>query len=530
MSHHSRSKLVVIGLDGLNFDVIQRLLPKEVLPAIWGQILKSASGELTSVFPTHSASAWVSFMTGQTPARHGIFDFKLRRPDGRYQHAKPALENTIWHFLGSVGYRLGVFNFPMTFPPDPINGWMVSGMLSPDLQRFTYPNALAGELTGVFPEYMLDVEWMLYEGQEQKLLHAMTAMVKQRAMIARYLLEHYPVDVFAMAFIATDRAQHALWRYLDPLHPGYDAKKARALRPAIYHFYTELDRAVASVLEYTGSQSSVLLLSDHGFQAAAWQFHVDGWLQSQGWQRQRSVSGKLKQQISKMEPAKMRHLRRRLWPDLSRHVPAFQPGGSINWSKTLAFCPWNFHQGIRLNVRGREPEGVVSPGREFQQLRAEIGSALAELRWPKDGTRVVAKLYNGENLYPGPDQDCMPDLVFALSPNFAAGIHRPRLFEATGWLSGDHSMDGFYALQASECQPGLSQPAHLVDIAPTILHLLGVPVPDNMDGKPLVAIRRETPTVQQAGDLAVEAQDGLVELSSEDEARLLQQLRDLGYM
>lgn len=525
-------KLLLVGLDGVNFDLLQRLLPREVLPTIWNLIETGASGELASVFPTHSAAAWASFMTGQTPGRHGVFDFKVRLPDGHYRHAKPDPQATVWHLLGQAGYRLGVFNFPITYPPDPVNGWVVSGMLSPDLHRFTYPAGLAAEITAAFPAYTLDVEWTLYEGREEAFIHDLVHMVRQRGAVARYLLAQHPVDIFAVAFIATDRAQHALWRYIDPLHPFFDPLAARALRPEIYRFYAELDQAVASLVALVGDETPVLLLSDHGFQAAAWQFHVDEWLKSMGWQARRATTNRIAHWLRRWDTARIRQLRRRIWPDISRHFPAFRPGGAIEWSRTLAFCPWNFHQGIRLNLRGREPFGIVAPGSEFERLRAEIGSAISALRYPEDGAPVISNLYPGEALCDGAHADQMPDLVFELNPNFAPGIHRPGLFEPTGWLSGDHNLKGFYALRATDMQPGSTRPARLIDMAPTILHLLGVHPTGTMTGSPLVSLFHG-PAGHPA---AVAAQAPASEfpqssnLTPEEERKLLQQLRDLDYL
>ena len=556
-------RVLVIGIDGLNLDLIFRLLPADTLPTLHSLIAKGAVGDLRSVFPTHSAAAWASFITGQTPAAHGIFDFTVRLPDGHYRHAKPDPTQTLWHRLGEQGFRVGIFNFPVTFPPDAVNGWLVSGMLSPDVQRFAYPPTLADEINHAFPDYQLDVEWLRYENRPADLLRALTAMTRQRGEVARYLLKREPLDFFAIAFIATDRAQHALWRFLDAAHPFYDEKEAVALLPAIHEFYRSLDTAIASLMEMASPETLVILLSDHGFQAAAWQFHANDWLSKQGWLKFKPSAGKLERWMRRLDTPRLRSLRKRLFTDISRHVPAFTPGGTIDWPRTRAFCPWNFHQGIRINVQGRDPYGVVGPGDEYENLREEIAIGLQQLRFPERGEAVVAAVFRREELYEGPYLEAMPDIIFDLRPNFAPGIHRQTLFEATGWVSGDHSSTGFVLLAGTGVSPGKIEAARLIDLAPTVLHAFGIPIASTIQGKPLrnsssernsVTVvpsssgRNSGTVVPSSSDIeraanhvrdtvksaalpfAIAETPPSAELSSQEEGQMLERLRNLGYL
>ena len=523
-------RILVIGIDGFNLNLINHLLPTETLPTIHDLIKTGAIGDLQSVYPTHSATAWASFITGQTPAGHGVFDFKTRMPDGRYRHAKPNPEHTLWHILSNSGFRVGVFNFPVTFPPDPVNGWLVSGMLSPDLHRFTYPSSLAIDLNHVFPDYRLDVEWTLYKNRPLDLINDLTSMVTQRAEVARYLYDRQPVDFMAVAFIATDRAQHALWQFIDPTHPGFDPQSAAKLKPAILNFYYTLDKAIASLLDISSPDTLVILLSDHGFQSIAWQFHVNDWLARRGWLSYQGKTNSLARWIRNLETPRIRQLRKRLFKDISRHVSVFSPGGTIDWEKTVAFCPWNFHQGIRINLKGRDPQGIVADGDEFRLLREMITSSLQNLRHPTTGEAVITNIYCIEDLYDGPFLADMPDLVFDLAPNFALGIHQQSLFEPTGWASGDHSLNGFILLKGNGVLPGEIRNARLFDISPTILRAFGVPIPDIMQGIPLQEYYQAQPEsiTNPAALEAVEPADGT--LTHSEEEQLLNQLRNLGYL
>ncbi|MEW5988257.1 MAG: alkaline phosphatase family protein, partial [Chloroflexota bacterium] len=446
-------RLLLIGLDGVNLHLLHHLLPPAVMPTLRGLMAGGAAGPLTSVFPTHSAAAWASFVTGQTPAGHGVFDFMARQSDGRYRHAQPDPQTTLWHTLGQAGYRGGVLNFPVTYPPMPVNGWLVSGMLSPNLDTFTYPAELAGELKAAFPDYLLDVEWKLFDGDPVGLLSKLTAMTQQRGRVARYLLAGEPLDYLAVAFIATDRAQHALWRYLEPDHPYFDAKAAEWLRPALHHFYHTLDEAVAGLLDCVEPETTVIVLSDHGFQSAAWQFHANDWLAQQGWLVYEQGRRQVERLLRRLDAPAVQQFRRRLFPNVSRYIASLAPGGVVDWTRTRAFCPWNFHQGIRLNLRGRDPGGIVDCGDAPQSLR-DVSTALLESRHPSTGLPVVASVYHTAELYAGPYLAAMPDLVFDLRPNFAPGLHRQTLFEPTGWASGDHAREGFIVIQGAGVPAG----------------------------------------------------------------------------
>jgi len=524
---------LIIGIDGINLDLITRLLPSTTLPTFNSLKEDCPFGDLRSVIPTHSASAWASFFTGQTPAGHGVFDFKHRLPDGHYRHAKPDSKHTFWHQIGEHGYRVGVYNFPITYPPEHINGWMVSGMLSSDLNKFAYPEELNEVILRNFPDYILDTEWVLYENKPEKLIQDLTLMVNQRAQVGLFLLNNYPVHCFAMAIIASDRALHSLWRFLDPLHPDYDHDQAYKLQPAIHDLFLTIDSVLANILQNVENDPNLILLSDHGFQQSYWQFNVDSWLESNDWLVSERSSRNFVSLIRKIETPKIRSLRRQILPDMSRHLSAFTPGGTVNWQKTFAFCPWTFNQGIRLNVKGRESQGIVSPGQEYENLRDEISDALMSARNPATGAAVISMVEKTEQVYSGNYIKEMPDLIFDVKPGYAIGTHRQQLYEHTGWVSGDHNLEGLVLIKSREMPASIINNARLIDIAPSILSTFGIPTPNYMDGKPLDIFSTQNfsppalppSSKDDTGDLIP-----IKDLTTEEEEDLLNQLRNLGYM
>ena len=537
MSNGQTDRLLILGLDGLSWPLLEPLLAAEVMPNLARLRREGAWGPLTSVVPTQSAAAWATFLTGQNPARHGVVDFTVRQPDGSYRHAKPHPASTFWHHLAQAELRVGVFNFPVTYPPDPVpaGSFVVSGMLSPLGRTFTQPPALGADLLAAVPGYRLDVEWQLYAGRPEALLDDLTAMTHQRARAACYLRDRFDPDCLAVAFIGPDRLLHALWADLDPAHPRHAAERAAALRPRIHGFFRALDEAVGESVAAAGNGATILVLSDHGFQAATWQFRVDDWLESQGWLTRQAGRSRLERWARRLDRPWVRRVRKRLVTDISRHLTTFAPGGTLDWRRTVAFSAWNAQQGIRLNVRGREPQGVVEPGGAYEALRDEIQQALLAAVEPRGGQRVVDRGWCREEVYTGPHFESMPDLVFTLRPGFASSPLQPGLWDSTGWGTGDHSPEGMGLLRGPGVVPGRLDGAALIDVAPTALHLLGRPVPDEMDGQVWVGaldpawlaarpVRREAGAVPLASEIAGEA------LSPAEEAELQARLQGLGYL
>lgn len=547
MAEHS--KLLIIGLDGLNWAIVDRLNEVGSMPTLARLKNEGAWGTLTSVVPTQSATAWASFLTGQNPARHGVLDFMVRHADGTYHHSKPHPSTTLWHYLGIAGLRVGVLNFPVTYPPDPVNGFLISGMLTPKGRAFTHPLKLGEELLTAVPGYRLDLEWQLYRGRDQALLRDLTDMTRQKVDALRYLRARFEVDCLAVAFVGPDRLQHGLLRYLDPDHPDYYEAEGTALKDPILEFYAVLDDSLRQVLAGVDESTTLLILSDHGFQSVRWQFRVDDWLAQHGWLARQTQRSRLERFVRRFDTPRVQAIRRRLVKDISRHFGTFAPGGTLDWSRTVAFSPWFRQQGIRLNVQGREPHGIVVLGTQYEQLRTQIRQALLETTEPQSGQRVVDRVWFREELFDGQFFEELPDLVFELRPGFTASPVQQRLWEPTGWASGDHSLEGLFLAWGRGVEAGRIGGASLLDIAPTAIHLLGQPIPAEMDGKVLVdalgapflatnPIRMAEPGaytrpgnggVAPVLPAASEVPDSQA-LTQEEESDLQERLRGLGYL
>lgn len=293
-----------------------------------------------------------------------------------------------------------------------------------------------------------------YTGHPADLLADLTQMTQARIRLVEMLTARHALDVLAVAYISPDRLlRQALWWMLDPTHPAADARRGHAgWAPAWETYWHTLDAAMARAIALAGAETAVFILSDHGFQAAVWQFHVNEWLAQHGWYRSQAGRGRLTGLAERVDTPRVQHWRRRLVKDVSRHVGLLAPGAATNWSRTLAFCPWNTQQGIRLNLAGRDPHGQVTPGAAADRLLTEIEQALHEAHF--DGQPLVGSTQPpgrvdgwgfrreiARRTLVGPAR-VLPDLLFWLHPPFAGNLQTPGLFTRTGWASGNHAISG----------------------------------------------------------------------------------------
>ncbi len=537
--------ILVIGLDGATFRVLDPLLAAGVMPTLARLRQEGTAGTLASVIPTNSMAAWGTFMTGKNPGKHGVYEFRmpvdgdLRRKEIATSRSLRAL--SLWRLLAPQGKRLGVINVPLTYPPDPVDGFMVSGIIVPSGRTFTHPPELTRALQERWSNYRVAIPWRPYEGKVEKFLHDLHLYTEARAEATLWLAGQTPVDLLMVVFTETDRLQHALWQYIDPTHPAYDPGRAAAYRPAIEAYFRALDNAVARVLTLAGPETTVLALSDHGFQSNAIQFSLNDWLADLGYLTRTAPSGG--QRL--IQGMKRRNLQYRNWIHRLRRWYRISAPASwkrpmdegLDWAHTRACCVWAHQEGIRLNVRGREETGIVAPGAEYDRLREELRRGLLALRNPVTGDRVVERVLYREEYYSGPHMEEAPDLVLLPGPHIrvAPAPHPGSNFKPTGWASGGHHMDGIVIAAGKHVRRGARvEGARLMDLAPTILYLLDQPVPNDMDGVVLEGLLDPALLAARAPRVGPSSQigpDSPGQVYTDEEMEdVKEQLRSLGYL
>jgi predicted AlkP superfamily phosphohydrolase/phosphomutase len=555
MGLQTEAKVLIIGLDSATWLVMDPLLQTGELPNLARLIAEGTRSPLRSSIPYVSAAAWVSFATGSNPGRHGVYDFVRKRKDGydvELVNASTVRLPTLWHLLSKHGLRVGVLNVPVTYPPSPVHGALVAGMLTPNLQcDFTHPPELRTHLLQTIPDYQLEptISGAIPRLEmKQRLLQDVTKGANRRAAAARFLMQDLQDwQFFMVVFTELDRLQTYLWDDMDPQHPLYDPVSAKQFGDAIPAHYAQLDRLVGEILEGIDPQTTtIVVISDHGLGGVHQFFFPNRWLADEGylcWRGNTSAYVARARQVLKR--AGLGGLAKRV---ATRLLPGWAAPSQLrsaalvrdmDWSQTKAF--WAPDNGIWLNVKGRERQGIVGPGAEYDALCSELREKLLGLRDPLHGEPVVAEIWHRDEIYDGPFTDRSPDLrvVWHEVPgerrtHFAA--NEPWNSQAFGYttLSGDHMRDGILIAWGRGIQKGsiLEKPT-IFDLAPTILYLLDQPVPEHMDGHVLYSmldpalVTRQPEARQRASRLeARHAQ----EYSSEDRRAIERRLADLGYL
>jgi len=572
----SGHKLLVIGLDAATFDLIDPWVAEGRLPTLSRLMADGSRGELRSVPNLNSIPSWASFMTGTNPAKHGLFWFYERRPDSyafRYLNGSDLQVPPFWDILSTVGQRAGVINVPMTYPARPLNGFIIAGLDAPSEEspRFTCPAGLYQEIREKVGRYQIDTNILGYarRGRYDQALKATQEVIAIRAATASYLMAEYPWDLFVVVFTALDRVQHTFWHFMDPTHPGHDPRQAARYGDAIYRCYAQLDAVVGDLVAQAGPGADVIVVSDHGFGFNQKGYHFLGpWLTSLGLfypVEGKGANGKARQLLTTAlrETAAVgdglvsKRLRRKLM--------ALLPGGRAglvkelhqvhcDWSRTKAYVDY-IHPGIWVNLRGREPQGIVAPGREYEALRNELIERLLDCRDLDAGKPIVRAVKRREEVYSGPYLHKGPDLV--IEWNYEVVISGLRYHDGTGrevivreeadiverrQVSGDHRPEGIFIASGPHIKTGQEiSGARIMDIAPTVLKLMGVPIPAYMDGRALTeALRPDSLEVVTAridetastGEMSqrMEASTESLQFSDEEAAMVEERLRGLGYI
>ena len=529
------SCIAVIGLDAATFQVIEPLIQAGALPHLERLMARGCWGRLSSILHPLSPTAWASFMTGMNPGKHGVFDFIGQGRDGRFRMINGAAvgAETLWARLSRAGRRVGVVNVPLTYPPQPVNGFLIAGMDAPRLDRaFTHPPNLADELRARFGRYRVGVRarglpWISVERFTARYVERLCDMARQRGEVVRYLLERQPLDFLMVVFIAPDRAQHALGHLL-----------AQGISPqdGIGRVYRACDEAMGRILEALGEDWTVLVMSDHGAQPYRYVFEPNAWLAARGWLRLRPQTWR-----ARLEEALDPFLRR-LIPRPSRLARFL---GQIVWEETRAFALGAFGS-IFVNRRDRFPRGIVAPGAEYERVCEQIATGLLALRDPRTGAPIVRAVHRSSEVYRGPYTALAPDLLLETTEDYFV---RSNLDQREGHLvypagryggrslahTGKHTSQGILIAAGEPFAAGGERGgARIIDLAPTILYLSGLPVPSQMDGQPLLewlkpAYRQAHP-VTWADEGEVEVARGGPAYTAQEAACIEAHLRDLGYV
>jgi len=454
---------------------------------------------------------------------------------------------TVMDIFSQLGRKVISVNMPMSYPPQPHDGTILTGLMTPSKESaFYYPPNLLEELKSNGIDYKIDIniardvegdlehriQLYLADGAE-RFFKDLRDVTDEREKAVRYLMESRDWDLFQVNFISMDRIQHYLWNHIWEQGPESGALKR------IKEHFTYLDSLIGSIYSAIKDEAILILCSDHGFGDYKGNFYPAVWLKQQGYYVERDndlTPGLLVKRLLKSLgiSKKVLHVLERSEKSVAKKL-IYVGTSNVSWRKTRAYVYST--SGIRINVKGRDQFGIVEPGREYEDLRDEITRGLMDIT-DDQGRKVMKAVYRVENLYGVSDLQEAPDLLFEFRDErfyttyYAITESSVFLDKGYRWRQGDHRREGVVAIAGKGVAPGRTIVADIEDILPTIMFIQDLPLSDDFDGK----IIREAFTDDFISERKQQNQRfferGEVETSETDQEgdEVIDRLKGLGYI
>ncbi len=560
MTGTNRKRVFIISLDGATFDVLRPLADQGYLPNLKKIMAEGIATDLESVIPPVTAPAWTSFMTGKTPGKHGIFDFTRFDPVDRTTKLNNALNirsKTIWQILSEKGKRVIVLNMPYTYPPPQVNGVVVAGWDAPSVEmNFTYPEELRTKIFEKIPDYgsTLDLSLWNYlpaksDQQFRQFIAKLVRSFQQGLELASFLLDENDWDVCMVHFQQTDWIQHKLWSSIEEACKNSANKSERIEK--VRECYGEFDRLVGALLQKVQDFDPVtFVVSDHGFGRNLGSIRPNYFLREWDYFHIRSGKQTSLQDLFRKSrfrtirrlydaSAKLKHaifdpnqsLKYKSWGEQA-HEQIPQQKSLIDWTRTkVATVEGTETAHLFVNLVGRGSQGIVQPGAEYESLVSELIAKFQTLRHPETKEKLFTRVARGSEIYPkSQDGILLPDVILIPQDGYTFSMS---VSDAPPKVSneGNHRHNGVLMIQAN----GLKRPAanfrpNLIDIVPTVLYLLGLPVPSDMDGRVLEELFTGLPPVSYEQVDNATALQTSTEYTDQEAELIEQRLKGLGYV
>jgi len=565
-----KRKVLVVGLDGGGFDLLKPWIDQGELPFLKKMMDEGISGELESVIPPVTAPAWNSFITGKNPGKHGIYDFFYRDADFKPHpiNSHTRKDQAIWEIIGDEDGVSLVLNLPTTYPPRALKGALITDFLTPSgKDDFTYPLHLAKEIEGKFGKYPLffktpslavNLTDSLTESFLQECMHALTYKFE----VVHFLQEKFDPHFVILHIWESDPICHALWHVIDRGHPLFEESVFQRHGEKILTYFRRFDQETQRLWEKMGGEETPLfIISDHGFGRLRKTIDLNVWLLKEGYL---VLKKRVSTRLSHFLWARgMTHeaLYRRLYVPLVKRGYRYKSDESlitnftkffsrrfalltihdVDWSRTRAFCNVGVAGSgqIVINVKGKFPYGVVSSGKEYEELRTELVSKLKRLRDPETDQEIKGDIFTRDEAYTGEYTAMAPDITFLpMNNEYLAmsifGFTSNQVVSRPLGMSAHHKRKGILFGKGAPLRSGVQvEGARILDLFPTILYIMGIRIPQDIDGRVLQEIIMpaflETNPIQFRE--APGASKSVVHTpTAEEEKDYLKKLQRLGYI
>lgn len=497
-------KVLLIGLDGARLDVLKSFAEQGLIPNISDFLESGVSGNLQSVYPIHSIPAWTSLSTGQYPLNHGVYGSSIRDSresyEMKYANSGDVSSERLWEAFSRYGKKVGVFGVPLTFPPDVVDGVLVSGWLTPSKKvNYTYPDHIKEVTEDIGYKFAPEVP----AGNREGYLDEVYKTTKSKVTLVEWFMDHYDWDFCFPVFIGTEQLHHHFASFLDPDHPHYK----KEFEGIIKRFYGKVDEWIGHLIKKAGPETNVFIVSDHGFGPVKSQVDINVFLERHGYltidtkegENTQPLRGRIRNLLDEggifFKVAKIVY--DRLPPSLQikfkdkMRKPTYP--FPVDWSETEAYSLGG--ECINLNLKGREPSGTVTKREYRQKLKKIIDDLMQDDELsPYLDEIFTREIYGASSEEIGPDLFLKPGGVHIISKglNRDNPIRGSKTLEPPGFHIGRHTLNGVFLGKG----PSIEEKKHLgrlgiVDVAPTVTHLADLPVSDVYDGKVVKAVFAE---------------------------------------
>ncbi|UCC94705.1 MAG: alkaline phosphatase family protein, partial [Candidatus Omnitrophota bacterium] len=508
----SKPRVIVIGLDGATFKIIAPLVKKGRLPNFKRLMQEASFGPLQSTIPPITPCAWISFATGKDPSKHGLYDFKHHEGDPENKKAVNSTfvkAKSLWELLSEARKRCIVIYVPCTYPPEEINGILISRILAPSNKNCTYPKSLYYTLrkrgfieedeSKIFEQHADDADKRgqvkdlakrpiklskeqirktkehiekMHNAARDKIFKKIEKDISKGLILAKELLKKEDWDFFMVVFMAADNAGHGFW---------YNQTKVRIV-------YEKLDRAVGELFDLAGKDTITFIMSDHGFTSIPYACNINEWLFQKGLLFKKFEP--IHQESRKELKAVLKKIRIGTLGRNQNKFTKFHCRLKTDYARSKVYLQSRTSYGLRINLAGRENKGVVRR-QDYEPLREYLIKELKKMRDPTTGKRIFSHILKKEDIYsvspfsiaPAPDIFLLAkDTRFILEGKVAEGT---KIFAKTFKNYGFHCSKGIFFAHGNNIKATSLKSVKITDLTPTILHILNVPLPEDLDGRVL---------------------------------------------
>lgn len=559
INHSPASKVLVMGLDGMPPHLLKWLVAEGHMPNVARLMDAGSYGPLKSTIPPITPTAWTSFMTGKNPGKHGIYGFLKFSPDNptavSLANSLSITGNTLSDILNQYGKKVGFINLPMTYPPRPVNGFVITGLMTPSVDSsFTYPESLKNELLEEFPDYDFLVRIGLFDVNTDRgfreFIDTAIRVISVRANACMYLMKKCEWDFLMVHFQSVDGLQHKLWGYIDP---DLDLRADKWKRDRVIGFYKALDALIGQILSCADHDHMVtMIMSDHGFGTTKGMIYPNlllrnwGFLQTSKDVPRLAVRTVVKDSLKRIpliapiyRTAKkyVKSPPRKTWLKyLKEQEDSFQFGEDFVWEGTRAYfmVRGSYYGNLYINRNNR-----MDSEAEYFEFRELLIKKLERVKDPATGEPVFRQVLKSESIYSGDFLSQAPDLVVVPHEGYVISdslLPTSFIEESRMRIWGDHREDGIFIVAGNDIRANIPlTDANIMDIAPTILYCLGLPVPEDMDGHVLASVFGEAYIDNNPVEYCQADETCAIKLKSEiysrdEQGMVSERLEELGYL